>query len=90
MITNPNARNGLQDIQSQEPKQRWMPPPHRPSDPPSPMCDATDAISQDNEKAKAQYPRSPPTCPKLHRPPEPRNGLQSNPKILLPRQLKQE
>ena len=59
--------------QSQEPKQRRTPPPHRPLDPPPPhrpldppppTCDATDAIAQDNEKANAQYPRSLPNLPK--------------------------
>ena len=41
-----------------------MPPPHRPLDPPPPMYDATYTIVQDNEKAKAQYPRSPPDLPR--------------------------
>ena len=86
-ITNPNAINGLRDIQpqSEEPEQRRKPPPQGPwahprATPPTQSC----------ETAKKQKPNTPgacPMCPKLHRPPKHSKGLQPNPKIILPRQV---
>ena len=66
-ITNPNAPIGLQDIQPLMPRTqaKTMPPPQRLLDPPTVMDDATYTVEQDNEKAKAQNPGSPPDLPRV-------------------------